>query len=260
MDSLEIGAIIWATVFSGAVLGMLLGRCLPSHHMSSETKNAISVSMAVLGTMTALVISLLISSAHSSYVARSGAVSELSGDIIRLDGLLRRYGPEAEPARQALQRYTAIKVGDLTPQGRHGVLAADSPASLDALNRLQDLILALKPADSRQHWLTDQSMQLVGDMGGTRWLMISQDQSSVPLPFLFMIVLWSTILFASFGLFAPRNVTAVVAFFLCSFAVSAALKVMLDMDTPFGGSVRMSGFPLRISIDPMRHALEVVGH
>ena len=75
-----------------------------------------------------------------------------------------------------------------------------------------------------------------------------------------MIVLWSTILFASFGLFAPRNVTAVVAFFLCSFAVSAALKVMLDMDTPFGGSVRMSGFPLRISIDPMRHALEVVGH
>ena len=39
-----------------------------------------------------------------------------------------------------------------------------------------------------------------------------------------------------------------------------AVKVVLDMDTPFGGRVRMSGFPLRVSIDPMRHAMEVISH
>jgi hypothetical protein len=259
MDSLEIGLGMLAVVFSGAMLGLLLGRRLPSHHMSSETKTAISVSTAVVGTMTALVIGLLISTAHSSFSARNGAVSQLAADITQLDELLRRYGAEAEPARQALQRYTAMKVNDLTPGRPEGMLSTDSTASLKALEQVQDLILGLKPMDNRRHWLIDQSMQLVGDMRGPR-LLIEQDQSSVPLPFLFLIVLWCTILFTSFGLFAPRNIITIMALFLCAFAVSAAVKVLLDMDTPFGGRVRMSGFPLRISTDPIRHAIEVISH
>jgi hypothetical protein len=260
MTSLEIGLLIWATVVSGALLGMLLGRRLPSHHMSSETKSVISASMAVLGTMTALVIGLLISSAHSSYSTRNGALAELSADIIQLDGLLRRYGPEAAPVRQALQRYVEMETDDLTHRASGRMLSTDDPAPFGVLDQMQDLIVAQKTTDSRQQWLVEQSMRILGDMDQTRRLLFQQDQSSVPLPFLFAIVLWSTVLFASFGLFAPKNVIAVVALFVCAFAVSTAIKVMLDMDTPFGGNVRMSGFPLRLSIDPMRHALEVVGH
>ena len=260
MNSLEIGLAMLAIIFCGAILGMLLGRRLPSHHMSSETKTAISVSTAVVGTMTALVIGLMISSAHSSFSARNGAVSQLSVDIIQLDGLLRRYGPEADPVRQTLQRYTAMKIADLTPGESDRMVNLENPASLRALTQIQDMILALKTTDGRQHWLIDQAMMLVGDMGGARLLLIEQNQSSVPLPFLFMIVLWLTILFTSFGLFAPRNVITVTALFLCAFAVSSAVKVILDMDAPFGGRIRMSGFPLRVSTDPMRHAIEVIKH
>jgi hypothetical protein len=253
MTSLEIGLLIWVAVVSGAILAMLLGRRLPSHHLSSETRSVISASMAVLGTMTALVIGLLISNAYSSFSARAGELAELSADIIQLDGLLRRYGPEATPARQALQRYVEAMTDNLSHR-------SSDPVSLGDLNQMQDLILALKPTDSRQHWLVDQSMQIAGDMDQTRRLLSQQNQSTVPLPFLFSIVLWSILLFVSFGLFSPRNVIAFVGLFVCAFAVSSAIKVMLDLVTPFGGNVRISGFPLRLSIDPLRHALDVIVH
>jgi hypothetical protein len=56
MSSLAIGLAILCVVFGSAALGLLVGRFLPSHHMTPVTKSAVSVAMAVVGTMAALVI------------------------------------------------------------------------------------------------------------------------------------------------------------------------------------------------------------
>jgi hypothetical protein len=48
--------------------------------------------------------------------------------------------------------------------------------------------------------------------------------------------------------------------FLCALAVSAAIKLVLDMDTPFEGRIQLSRPPIHISSDPMRHAIEVMRH
>jgi hypothetical protein len=85
---------------------------------------------------------------------------------------------------------------------------------------------------------------------------VVQNLSSLPLPFLALVVLWLAVLFASFGFFAPRNASAIITLFVCALAVSAAFKVMLDMDAPFGGPVHTTGFPIHLSADPMRQALQ----
>ena len=76
--SLGIGLAIMLIIFSGAMLGMLVGGLLPDQHVSSETKTAISISMAVVGTMSALVLGLLISSANSSFSTRAVMLCHLS--------------------------------------------------------------------------------------------------------------------------------------------------------------------------------------
>ena len=43
--------------------------------------------------------------------------------------------------------------------------------------------------------------------------MHDQNANSVPLPLLVVLVLWLTIIFVSFGLFAPRNATVVASLF-----------------------------------------------
>jgi hypothetical protein len=60
------------------------------------------------------------------------------------------------------------------------------------------------------------------------------------------------------GLFAPRNVTIVIMLFFAAFVVSTAMKMLLDIDSPFRGYPRMSGVPIAVSAEPIRHALAVV--
>jgi hypothetical protein len=254
-----ISLIILLIIFCGALVGMLIARRLPEQHLSGETKAVITTSMAVVGTMSALVISLLISSANTSFSARNAEVAQLSTDIIRMNSLLVRYGPAADPARQALQEYAAMTYRDLFAR-REGRKTTVENASTDkVLEQIQDRILNLKSADSRQQWLASQALQLAADVSAARWLLVQEEVSSFPLPFLGAVILWLTVLFASYGLFAPRNVTALVAIFLCAFAVAAAVKLILDMDTPFAGGIRLSAPPIRISSDPIRHAIELLG-
>ena len=58
----------------------------------------------LIGTMAALVLGLLISSAKSSYDTESGQVEHMTGDIILLDRLLGQYGQQANASRDLLRR------------------------------------------------------------------------------------------------------------------------------------------------------------
>ena len=53
------------------------------------------------------------------------------------------------------------------------------------------------------------------------------------------------VIFASFGLFAPRNATVVVVFVLCALSVAGAVFLVLEMDRPLEGVIKVSPDPLR---------------
>ena len=50
------------------------------------------------------------------------------------------------------------------------------------------------------------------DVGRTRLLLFEHLGASIPVPFLVVLVFWLCIIFASFGLFAPRNATVIASF------------------------------------------------
>jgi hypothetical protein len=66
--------------------------------------------------MAALVLSLLIASAKSTYDTRSNQLLQISADIILLDRVLARYGPETKDARNAWPPRSS-GFGLLTPAG-----------------------------------------------------------------------------------------------------------------------------------------------
>ncbi len=258
--ALVIALAIQLILSGAAVFGMWIGARLPEKHLSNETKTIVSTSMAVVGTIAALVISLLISSGSTRFTARSADVATLAGEIVRLDTLLDRYGPQAGTARDALHRYAELKEEQLFPRGRDARSRLDAAASLGALIDLQDQVLALKPGDRREQWLSDQALQMTAALDETRLRLSQDNEISVPLPFLGALVLWLFVLFASFGLFAPRHATTLIALLLTAFAISSAIKLILDLDTPVDGHIRLTGAPIHISDDPMRRALETTHH
>jgi hypothetical protein len=94
-------------------------------------------------------------------------------------------------------------------------------------------------------------LQIGGDLAQARWLMAAQNESSIPLPFLVTLVFWLTILFTSFGLFAPRNATSAAALLVCALSVSAAIFLILEMDRPFDGLIKVSAEPARNALAHM---------
>jgi hypothetical protein len=88
MSPLAVSGIVFAIVIAGALFGLLVGIRLLQHHLSPDSKDVIKLAMGVLGTMTALVLGLLIASAKGSYNVEHNGVSQLAANVLVLDHTL----------------------------------------------------------------------------------------------------------------------------------------------------------------------------
>ena len=78
-----------------------------------------------------------------------------------------------------------------------------------------------------------------------RWLLLAQQDSSISTPMLVVVVFWLTVVFLSFGLFAPPNLTVFATLFLCAVSVAGAIFLVLELDQPFGGFIQIASTPMR---------------
>ena len=69
---------------------------------------------------------------------------------------------------------------------------------------------------------------------------------------LIILVSWLVIIFLGFSVLAPPNATTILALMVSAVAVSGAIFLILELDQPFGGF-------LRISSEPMVNALDQQG-
>ena len=103
LSPIQFAAIAFACIVASAVGGALLRPRLPEHHLNGDSKDVIKLSIALVATMSALVLALLFASTRTSFERSSGLVSRLTADIAELDRVLKHYGPEADPVRAALR-------------------------------------------------------------------------------------------------------------------------------------------------------------
>jgi hypothetical protein len=72
------------------------------------------------------------------------------------------------------------------------------------------------------------------------------------MPFLIVLVFWFTMIFLTFGLFAPQNATVVSVLLVCSVSVAGAIFLILELDRPFEGLIQISVAPLRDALSRLR--------
>jgi hypothetical protein len=252
MSALVVSLFVFAVVLAGAVLGAVLRAVLPSHHLSDESKDVVKVGIGLIATLAALVLGLLVASGKASYDRKTEEIRESAAKLILLDRTLRQYGPEANGLRDQIRRTITSKVNlswiDSASQDR---LPAEGTAPAGTTEELQDMLVALSPANDSQRALRSRAMQLGSELAQTRWLLVEQKGHSTPTPFLVMLVLWLAVIFGSLGLFAPRNATVYSVVIVCALSVSGAILLILEMDRPFEGLLKISDAPLRSAISQM---------
>jgi len=209
--------------------------------------------MAVVGTISALVLGLLISNANTSFIARTGEVTTLSADILRLDQMLRLYGPEANPARGKLLQYAERKTNDLFPKNLEDVRVTNE-STYEVLQQVEYLMLELRPPDPRRQWFLQQALLHAAKIGNTHWLLGQEAGQGTPKVFVALLVFWLSLLFASFGLFAPRNLLSALTLVLCAIAVSGGVEMILELEQPFAGVLHISPVPMHHTVDSLNEA------
>ena len=245
MSAIAIGLIVFTLVFGSALLAMFAHRMIPEHHLSVDSKDTVKLGVALIATMSALVLSLLVASAKTAFDTRSNQLAQVSADIILLDRALARYGPETKEARSFLQLSVAATVERFWPANSAKPITIDPNAPVEAL---YDKVQELAPQNDAQRAMQSQALTLAANVGRTRLLLFENLGSSIPVPFLVVLVLWLCIIFASFGLFAPANATVIAVLAVCSLSVAGAIFLILELDRSFEGLLQVSGTPLRAAL------------
>jgi hypothetical protein len=226
---------------------MLIARALPGHHLSGDSRDAVKQGLAMIATLTALVLGLLVSSTKGTYDSQGAAVKDLAANVMLLDRVLDRYGPETKDARELLRKAVRITLEKMWPDG--GVSADVAPEEARVVGEaLFDQISALDAKPGAQSLFKSRALEITISLAQTRQRLLAQKESSVPLPFLFVLGFWLSLLFACYGLLSPRNLTVVVVLIVCMLSVSAAVFLLLEMDRPFDGIMRVSSAPLRAAL------------
>ena len=120
MNSLLIASIVFVCVFGGAMAGTLLHVKLPENHRDGDSRDVIKLVMGLIATIAALVLGLLIASAHTAYDTQESEVRQLAVHLALLDRILAGYGPEAADARSMLREIVVADVDRIWPNSGPG--------------------------------------------------------------------------------------------------------------------------------------------
>jgi len=226
MSAAALSGIIFLLTLGGIFLGTLLRRILPKHHLSEDAQNVVRLGVGLIATIAALLLGLLIAAAKGSFDTQNTQVKQITADLILLDNILARYGPEARSIREQMRSTIGPFADQLWREKQAGVA---TPFETNAAAEKVYLdIQGLSPQNDLQRSLQSRAAQLSNDLAQARLLLFVESDSLIPTPFLAILAFWLVIIFASFSLFSPLNVTVFTC--LSVFALSAACAIFLILE------------------------------
>ncbi|WP_186408321.1 bestrophin-like domain [Candidatus Accumulibacter aalborgensis] len=275
MPAIVIAVIVFLSTFGSVLLGAFLRQRLPEHHVSEDSKDIVVLSTGLVATLTALLLGLLVASANESFQSFNGGLEKMGTKLIALDRVLAHYGPETSEARAFLRHHTltavlrnwpedAQQLAGFAPTGEPTATASvahsasvesgrleDLRKTSDVLARIQNILLELSPQDHAQTWRQAEALALTSQLSEEQWSLVEKAQSPLPNPLVLILVVWLVILFATFGLFAPRNKTVTTILVLCSLSASAAIFLVLELNSVTSGMMKASSSPLVTALQVM---------
>ena len=242
-----IAVILFVGLVGVSLLGGRLARHLPAEQLSADSKDAVKLAMGLVATMTAVLLGLLITSAKGTYDMEESEVMQMAAKVAFLDRVLKLYGSETADARHELRDAIADGVRRTWPAKRSG------PVRLDPNQQMGDAVYAaISPHDDAQRALKAQAATLMVQLAELRTLLQAQSVPSVSKPLLIALVSWLVVIFFGFSVVAPVNATSTLALVAGAFSVACAAFLILELDHPFAGLIR-------IPSEPMINVLEHIG-
>ena len=245
MSAFVVAALAFLSVLSAVLLGLFSKSRLPSEQQQNDTSSVVRLVANLFVVMTSLVLGLMLNSAKNTFETNNRNIHALATEIILLDRTMRALGSQAEDARRHLVEYvqTALKGANVLEED------PQAEASLEAAGTT---LRAIRVSDEQKVALWNDARELYRQVLRQRWVVIDASGGTIPRPLIIMVILWLAVIFAGFGYGAPRNTVVMAWCFLATLLISAALYLILDMDTPTSSMVRASNAPFQRALAHMQ--------
>ncbi len=254
MSAVAISAVAFASIFGATLVGLLLRSRLPDRYLSAGSKEVVTLATGLIATMSAVLLGLLISSTRTSYEEKRNQVIHMTADILELDLLLKDYGAEAQPVRQVM-RTAVLSMIDSIWRDNASHVRPDANAVPDVgAEAILAQVEQLSPHDGRQRARRERALQVGLDLAQLHLLLFAQPANAISTPFITVLVLWLTFVFATFSIYARANGLIVVILFVCALSVSSAIFLILDLDSPFAGLLQIPTAPIRNALPSLTAA------
>jgi hypothetical protein len=234
-----------------ALIGTFLHIKLPDRHLDGDSKDTVKLVMGLIATMAALVLGLLIASAKNSYDTQRTELQQMSSDVVQLDRVLAMYGPEAQDLR-VIAKQAVIAAHERFWPSKDQIPADLDPATGRALTNLfYQKLENLTPKSDAQSRMQSAALQLTSSLTQIRMLMYEQVQQPISWQLLTVLIFWVSVLFLGFGIFARLNATLCVTLTVGALSVASAIFLILEMNQPYAGWMRLSDEPFRDALVSM---------
>ncbi len=251
MESILLSLVIFFCILGSAVLGIFIRSFIPQHHLGEESKNiVISVGIGLVGAMAGLVLALLVTAAQNNFLDKQNELKEMSAKIIYLEDILADYGPEANEIRALLRNTVHDYVHEYWPADVDQRAATQS--NINGTRVLYNKIRSLVPLRDDQRSLRDKALNISLELAQLHDFRIVETEKSIPITFLIVLVLlvfWIASIFFSLGIYTPPNETLIAILALFALLVTIAFFLIIDLNLPFEGVLRIPGTPLTDALE-----------
>jgi hypothetical protein len=230
-------AIVAVATFVSALAGFGAHSVLPAAYVA-ESKGMVGLVVGLVASLLSLVLSLLIWTGHGLCTAQQSQLQTIGSSIIRLDFVLKAYGPEAEPGRALLREHVErIRTRLWSNLNERGfIYRADVP---EDVHRMIAFFVSLRPANDEQRQYLASARDIFGTIVETQVTIFRSLVDRVPSLLLVVVLGWSCVLFFGYGLLSDVDALTIVLAALGAICVASAVLLILELSDPYSGLFRM---------------------
>ncbi|TCT06560.1 DUF4239 domain-containing protein [Aquabacter spiritensis] len=244
MDTWVIAISSFGGMFGGGLAAIFIARGLAAHHVSAKTQDTVKLGVGMVAAMASLILGLMTASVKGNFDQTDKDVHTYALNIQSLAVDLHHYGPPACHAQVLLGDYTRAVVRETWPDGPDLPARASQARSGEILLLIDTIVRNFTPDTPILQEVRSAAMGDLRSILTTRWTVSEDAITVVPTAFIVVLVVWLSLIFVSFGLFAPPNRVVVISFFLCAISIAGALFLIMEMSGPFDGMIKVQPKPM----------------
>jgi len=244
-----ISILIFVVTLGAGLLGLYVHKLLPPEQKNDSAKAIVGQVSGLVSLLLALVLGTLVGTSFAFFGSQKTALEGLSAQILELDQALAQYGPETKPARDKLKASAQKAYDTFWGGGEPDPALLDVSDPMASFQATKAFLATLNPTTEAQKQALASANALAGQIEHARILQSLQVASNpVSAGLLFVLVVWTVILFFAMGLFAQANGLVLSAMTFGALCVAFAIFLILELGLPYTGLFRVNPAALQEAI------------